>query len=267
MGYGDELLAAGHAQTVYDRDPSRRVAICDRRGRSRWSEIWPGNPIIATPAEVAAGEPVHRIRNATGCRPYIKYPFTTATGVHFTGWRARDHRPRLYLDASELGRGEAIARQYRSFVVVEPSPILKSNPNKIWPAESFARLVGMYPEIAFVQLAHPEARILCNVATIPVRTFREACGILRYAAAYVGPEGGLHHAAAALGVPAVVIFGGCMSVEATGYPDQINLADEGPETPCGRWLPCDHCRAAMAAITVETVAGALETVLAAEVVG
>lgn len=267
MGFGDEIMAAGHAQRVYDEDPSRRVAICDVRGRPRWSEIWDGNPIIASPSAVAGGEPVHRIANAVGCRPYLEYPFTERGGSHFTAWRACEHLGRLYLTVDELNRGKAIARRYDRYIVVEPSPIATSNVNKAWPASRFARLVAEYPDVAFVQLMHPESKPLWNVALVPVRTFREACGILQYAAAYVGPEGGLHHAAAVLNVPAVVIFGGCMSVRTTGYPTHLNLADDGPETPCGRWVPCAHCRDAMDRITVDVVAGALETVLASEVVG
>jgi ADP-heptose:LPS heptosyltransferase len=267
MGYGDEIMAAGHAQRVYDADPRSRVAICDKAGRPRWSEIWDGNPIVATPREVAAGEVTHRITNGVGCRPYLEYPFTHATGWKFTNWRACEHVGRLYLTSDELKRGESIRSRFGRFIVVEPSPIASSNPNKAWPDLRFARLVAECPDLCFVQLCHPEARPLWNVALVPVKTFREAAGILQFAAAYVGPEGGLHHASAALGVPAVVIFGGCASVKTTGYPTHINLESGGEATPCGKWIPCDHCKAAMLEITVETVVGALETVLASEVVG
>src|SRR5262249_52788187 len=82
-------------------------------------------------------------------------------------------------------------------------------------------------------------------------TFRDALCILSLARLYVGPEGGLHHAAAALGVPAVVIFGGFSSPRATGYPWHSNIA--APGKPCGSIAYCAHCREAMASITVERV--------------
>lgn len=265
MGMGDELMAAGQAQRVYDADPSRRVAICDAAGRPRWHELWEGNPIIATPAQVAAGEPVHRIRNAIGCRPYIRYPFTHQTGWTFTDWRASDHVGRLYLTEAELSDGRALAASIGPFVVVEPSPIKTSNANKAWGFDRFRTLVTACPEVRFVQLQHPEAIHLPGVTVVSVRTFRQACGVLAAAAAYVGPEGGLHHACAVLGAPAVVIFGGCCSVSTTGYPQHVNIADDGPGTPCGRWLRCSHCEAAMARITVDRVSGALRTLLAGHV--
>jgi hypothetical protein len=254
-------MAAGHAQSTYDADPSKRVAICDVRWRPYWSEMWNGNPVIAAPHEVAAGEPVHKIQNAVNCRPYIQYPFTHKTGWTFTDWRAQDHRGKLYLSLKERALGIAAQQKHGPFVVMEPSPIAKSNPNKAWPQEKFAGLIAACPDVRFVQLCHPESSGLAGALPIPSPTFRAACGVLASAAAYVGPEGGLHHAAAALGVPAVVIFGGCASVKTTGYSEHFNIADDGPQTPCGRWLPCPHCVDAMAKIGVEQVADGLRVVL------
>lgn len=262
MGFGDELMAAGHAQRVYDRDPSKRVAICDRNGRARWDPLWDGNPIIAPPHRVEACEDVHRIQNALGCRPYIKYPFTRSSGWTFTNWRAADHLGRLYLTEQEQANGAHVRQALGSFVVIEPSPVSKSNPNKAWGFDRFVALVKANPSQRFVQFKHPDAKLIKGVTAVPAPTFRDACGVLAASAGYVGPEGGLHHASAVLGVPAVVIFGGCASVKTTGYPMHINLADDGPETPCGKWLPCAHCQAAMAKITVEQVTQAMRRMLA-----
>jgi len=262
MGFGDEIMAAGHAQRVFDADPSKRVAICDRNGRPRWDPLWEGNPIIAPPPRVEAGEPVHRIQNAIGCRPYIRYPFTHSTGWTFTNWRAADHVGRLYLTERELAIGVDVRNALGRFVVLEPSPIAKSNPNKAWGFDRFVALVRAWPSQRFVQFKHPDSKLVPCVTAVPVETFRDACGVLAASAGYVGPEGGLHHASAVLGVPAVVIFGGCTSVRTTGYPMHINLADDGPGTPCGKWVPCAHCREAMARITVEQVKQAMGRMLA-----
>jgi ADP-heptose:LPS heptosyltransferase len=260
-------MAAGHAQRAYEADSSRRVAICDARWHPYWNALWDGNPIIATPKEVAGGEPVQKIQNATGCRPYIRYPFTHQTGWHFTDWRASEHRGKLYLSLKETALGIQVRQEHGPFVVIEPSPIAKSNPNKAWPREKFAGLIAACPDVTFAQIHHPESTTLDGAVQLGASTFRNACGILASAAAYVGPEGGLHHAAAALGVPAVVIFGGCCSVKTTGYPEHINLADDGPQSPCGRWVRCAHCVDAMAKITPEMVATSLRGVLERREVG
>ena len=79
--------------------------------------------------------------------------------------------------------------------------------------------------------------------------------VLRDARGYVGPEGGMHHAAAALKVPAVVFFGGANSVQSTGYEDHHNI---GGDAPCGNWAPCAHCAEIMNATTPERVIQAVK---------
>ncbi|WP_411829488.1 glycosyltransferase family 9 protein [Paraburkholderia aspalathi] len=102
------------------------------------------------------------------------------------------------------------------------------------------------------------SRPLPGVEFVPTATFRQACALLARARAYLGPEGGLHHACAALRVPAVVIFGGYVSPSVTGYHHHINLFS-GSGLGCGRSLACD-C-SCMSTITYELVVAALRTLL------
>lgn len=258
MGLGDEIMAAGHAMAAYRDDPSRRVAICDTANRPRWHELWEGNPVIATPDEVYRGEQVQRIQNANGCRPYVQYPFTVQGGARFTDWRARDHPGRIYLTEAERATGQEFRRRVGRFVVIEPALKATANPNKQWPVGRYAEVVARRPDVTWVQFMHAGSEALPGVCTLPTPSFRAACAYLSVADAYLGPEGGLHHAAAALGVRAVVIFGGYISPMTTGYPTHINLADHGPGSPCGRWLPCGHCRQAMERISVEHILEAFQ---------
>ena len=126
--------------------------------------------------------------------------------------------------------------------------------NKAWPFARYQELVQRATNVQFVQFGDG-SRTLNGVVVFPTPTFRNACAILAGAAAYVGNEGGLHHAAAALGVKGVVIFGGSCSVEATGYPIHTNF---GCPNPCGRWSPCAHCVEVMNGITVDLVLKGLQ---------
>jgi ADP-heptose:LPS heptosyltransferase len=83
---------------------------------------------------------------------------------------------------------------------------------------------------------------------------RQASAVLAGAALLISPEGGLHHAAAALGLRAVVIFGGFISPATTGYDLHRNFFTGGQA--CGMRLACAHCAEAMARITPEEVAAA-----------
>lgn len=259
MGYGDELMAAGEAEKLYN-ELGLKVVITDQRGRRRWSDIWDGNPAIATEADIARGK-VQYITNGPNARPYnANVPFTAQAGIKFTDWRARDHRGRIYLTDEERELGTSTRDRVGPYWVIEPSPIASSNPNKQWFHERFADVVRQVSDRAWVQGVHSSFRPIEGITYVPTKTFRLACGLLSAASGYLGTEGGLHHAAAALGIPAVVIFGGCMSVETFGYPEHLNIADDGPDSPCGRWVPCEHCRQAMEAITVDRVVSALTSV-------
>lgn len=262
MGFGDELMAAGHAQTVWGANPSLRVAICDRAGDVRWHEVWDGNPIIAKPRDVANGERVQRIKNGVGCRPYIK-SLTVERGLVCTDWKAAEHIGRLYLTEDELAVGRALKAQFGSYVVIEPCQKSLSNPNKLWGWHRYEAVIKACPDVRFVQVMHAQSVALPGVETVRAERFREACGVLASASGFLGSEGGMHHACAALGIRAVVIFGGFISPDVTGYPTHINLADTRDGSPCGRWRPCQHCHRAMARISPRKVVASLRQLVSA----
>jgi ADP-heptose:LPS heptosyltransferase len=70
---------------------------------------------------------------------------------------------------------------------------------------------------------------------------------------FTGPEGGMHHAAAATDLKAVVIFGGHISPDLTGYNFHKNLYVNDTQSPCGNKMPCDHCKKCLEKITPEMV--------------
>lgn len=258
---GDEILAAGQAQRLFDQT-GLKVAILDRRNHVRWHELWKGNPAIATPEEIEAGlSPFEQIHNGEGCRPYIQYPFTAQRGMKFTDWRARDHVGRIYLTADEVARGQWLREEIGPFYILKPDVKPATTPNKSWGLDKFAAVVKQLPEVQFVRTHGSDCAPFPGIRNIHTKHFRDACGFLAASDGYVGTEGGYHHAAAALGKPGVVIFGGFISPKTTGYDTHVNLCDKGPGSPCGRWRPCGHCRAAMDGITVDQVVHAVREML------
>jgi hypothetical protein len=259
VGWGDEILGAGQAQRLYDADPSWRVAICDQFGAPRWHPMWDGNPIIAPPDAVAAGERVRTVTNGPNCRPYIVYPFTQQSGWTFNqDFKCREHLARIYLTPSERDRGVAARDRYGPYVLIEP---FTKHENFRWPFDRWVQLVAACPSLTFVQHMHADSVAIPGAQREPA-TFREACGLAASADAYVRSESGLCHAAAALGCRQVTLFGGCMDASVMGgYAGQECLVDDGPGSPCGSWMPCAHCRQAMARITVAHVRAALSRAL------
>jgi len=111
-----------------------------------------------------------------------------------------------------------------------------------------------------VQFVYGSIPRLRNAYHIETQNFRSAAAILARATAYVGAEGGLHHAAAATGVPAVVLFGGWLPPQVLGYDTHTNLTG-GETEACGLLKPCPHCAAAMDRITADEVINAAHAIL------
>lgn len=249
------MVAAGQAQRLFEMHGAR-VQICACDGTPRWHEIWNGNPAIVPPGE-RAEDAITMLRSGPGCRPYIVYPFDEQTGWTFNpAFKAREHLAKIYLTDEERERGERARETYGPYVLIEP---FTKHLNFKWPMKKWDALVEACPDLMFVQHTHKDSVLVAGAH--PERaTFREACGLAAAAEVYVRSESGMCHAAAALGVRQVTLFGGCMDPDVmAGYPGQTVLADRGPGSPCGRWKPCPHCVAAMGRITVDEVATALRT--------
>lgn len=245
MGFGDELLGSGMARGARAR--GRRIAFGDGH-RIIWSkqahEIYRGNPNVAPPGSEGASD-LEWITHYRGHRLYAR-PVNGRWQ-----WRPsfRAQPGQLFFDVSEL---EWASRIEPGFVLIEPT-VKKTAPNKQWPRERYAEVAWRLLRDGYrVAQFNPSGAVLTGVEKIMTPSFRHAVAALGRAALYIGPEGGLHHGAAAVGTKAVVIFGGFIHPLLTGYPGHANLYVG--EEACGTiGVPCPHCQAAMDAITVEQV--------------
>lgn len=233
-------MAAGHARVVHEQT-GQRVKICDIYNRPRWDPVWEGLPWIVRPGERGS---FARIKNGPQCRPYIEYPFSISQGQRWTDWRAREHKGVLALTDDEQSFASRVAEKLGPFVVVEPRLSQKANQNKQWGKPNWRRLIGLLSESGetVVTMGPRGTPPLSRAKFIETPSFRFGAAVLARAKAAILPEGGLHHAAAVLGVKAVVLFGGTISPKTTGYDEHVNIADEGPGSPCGKWKPCAHCQ-------------------------
>jgi len=242
-------MASGEARKLHKSNKLPCI-IVDRYGRPYWSDMWDGLPYIV---KRAGGQNVNRLQNGPGVRPYI-------AGKTVNNWTWRKYTPtpaEIVFTAEE----KAFAEPYRGMVMIEPSVKNIGHTNKAWIADRW--LAVSYARSDFVQCLPPgESSFLSlsGVRRVVTPTFRHAAAVLSVCRAYVGTEGGLHHCAAAVGTPAVVIFGGFISPAVTGYATHSNLFT-GTGLGCGSRLDCAHCRKAMENITVDQVVAELEKLL------
>ena len=235
MGAGDWIMATAQVREL-NKATGCLVYVVGRNGQPVWSEVFDHNPRISR----GWSRGCVKLINGAGARPYIhsKLPDRWI-------WKLWNIAPgEIYLTADEKAFGE----QFAGKILIEPNT--KQDPsNKAWFFDRWQALVDRGGE--FVQVGAPGVRRLNGVQFVETATFRQACAVLSACRAFVGAEGGLHHAAAAFDKPAVVLFSEFISPAYTGYPKHRNLRHA--EGSCGMRTPCEGCRRSMEAITVDEV--------------
>ena len=144
------------------------------------------------------------------------------------------------------------AKQYAGMLMIEPH--IKgtfSGDNKRWPWEYWQQLVDRC-DLPMIQCHKPGARTLRGLKTVETPNFDSAVSVLYHSLGIVVTEGGLHHAAGALGKPAVIIFGAFNKPSNFGYDFHVNIDEPDPEG-LGWRKTHPACVAAMQRITPERV--------------
>lgn len=210
-----------------------------------WSEVFENNPkIVKEPQE---GQKVVVVENYPGRRPYI----LKATKERYF------YNPNYFNEPGEIFlTEEEKAKSLPGVVIVEPhtKQQLGFSRNKAWPWENWQRLVSEL-DLPWLQLGPAGTKTLKGVRFIETARFRDAIGYLNGASLIVTTDGAMHHAAAALQRPSVVLWGGASDPNIAGYKTHKNIRRE-TET-CGSIKDCDHCKRAMGRITVEEVKEAI----------
>lgn len=251
MGWGDELMVTGQARVMQQRDP-RKVRVVYEK--PRWFDAWDHNPRIARPDEKGDFQEL---------RPRVNYlrPYMVAKTPERWSWKAWGPPVgEIYFTPEELAFGD----RFPGRVILEPNIKIGASPNKQWGWVRWNKLAWLLQKRGHLvsQLGPVGTPMLEGAEHIVTGSMRLAAAVMARARAAVLPEGGLHHVAAAVGTPAVVIFGGFIAPAVTGYAGQVNLfAGEG--LGCGARMPCKHCADAMAQIAPEDVLDQLMGLLCA----
>lgn len=238
-------MASAEAKYFYAKHNLPVVFCHSKTGAALYSEVFKHNPKILERPK--SGQKCVVVRNHGGTRPYhLGYD-----GERFHwNYKFRAEPGELFLTNQEKKLGIAGA------VIVEPhvkeAPLSK---NKAWPWERWQELVESLP-LPWVQLGPKDTETLNGVKRGVTRTFREALGWIYNASLIVTTDGALHHAAAAFGKPAVVLWGGLAPPQVLGYDSHTNLCHA--TNWCGLNKPCEHCKEAMESITVEEVRNAIK---------
>ena len=221
----------------------RDIRVGDTATDTGVGQVFLHNPRIAR--EVYPG--AVWVHNIMGQRPYIDYLKTTPEKVAYN--------PMFHVEPGELYLTDDEKNKYAhlgDFIYIEPNTKGTFGGNKDWGFDKWAEVAKL--DLPFVQGG---GRKLDGVRQVATESFRDACTLLSRALFFVGTDGGLHHAAAALDKRAVVVWGGLVSPKLLGYVSHVNL-HSGTHS-CGSAKTCAHCRKAMDWVTVDMVKDAIRS--------
>jgi hypothetical protein len=247
--FGDDVMASGLARGLHDR--GRRAAFGDGK-RIIWGpwseEIFRYNPNVAQPGS-EGNKDLEWIDYYKGNRKYNRLDSSRTRWIWNYEFKATP---------GEMFITEWV-RTSGDYIYIEPNLSWQKSVaiNKNWGLVNYQAVTDrlLADGHNLIQSANGRDK-LRGVKFVSTPTFRSALAILQCARVALVPEGGMHHAAAALGVPAVVIFGGFSPPAVLGYDTHVNLTG-GADEACGWILKCHHCAKALARISVEEVYSAV----------
>lgn len=230
-------MSTAQARAVHEKTGFKVVFGDPKTKRTHWSEVFENNPhIVQLPKNEQCT--AFWIENYPGKRPYV----LGGHDRHFI-WNPL-HRAvpgELYFSRPEMAWRDSRGLPDK-YVVMEPNIKGKvSGKNKDWGWSRWQEFVDQWGGEKIIQVGTEESPRLNGVDFVETPTFRHACLVLSKAVHFYGTDGGLHHAAAALDVPATVIWGDYSPPEILGYPQHTNLGGGW----CGALDDCEHCRKAM----------------------
>jgi ADP-heptose:LPS heptosyltransferase len=242
MGLGDWIMASADVKRA-NLETGKKVKLGDGRSMYVDPEIFKFNPRMAKKDD----DDCVWVKNYPAHRPYM-LGTTENKRIIFNDAFSPTPGEIFFSDAEEDWADKVLPKG--DYIVVEPNVKNKYQhaSNKSWPKEYWAELFKL--DLPFIQLGDVNARP--QVEFFQTSTFRQAMLALSRATLFVGTDGGLHHAAAALAVPAVVIWTGFTSPKHLGYKSHVNIHDGGD--PCGYFGGvCGHCQKISRSILPERV--------------
>jgi hypothetical protein len=261
LGFGDDILASGLAKGLHAQ--GKRAAFGDGKKIiwGPWSEeVFRHNLNVARRGDENRPDLVW-ISHYKGHRLYNRLDREKNRWAWNYQFKATPGE--IFFSLEEKSRIEQLKSANKRFIFVEPNvPWHKSVAvNKDWGLKNYQAVVDrlLLDGYDVVQSKHGRDK-LKGVKFVTTPKFRDVLAVMSMADAALVPEGGLHHGAAAVGVPAVVLFGGFIPPAVVGYDTHVNLTG-GATGFCGSLNKCQHCLDLMVKISVEEVYQSLKNYL------
>lgn len=156
-----------------------------------------------------------------------------------------DTRCRLYFTDQEQKEVDDLASVVGTdvFITIEPHSNNEYTCNRQYPFEKWQNIVDNLCEVVrVVQVGRSNVRVLDNVIDVTAKTtFRTCAGLIGRSKLFLSTEGGLTHAAQAVGTKSIVVITGYQHPDMVAYPQNINMWIHKNHGPCGKKQKCEEC--------------------------
>lgn len=249
-GLGDNLLLSCLAREIKRADPGRCVLV-----ETAWPDLFRHNPNVDAVFTRKVSPRYRKIRYRVGpdTRDHLIDQMMRQLPVPAAAW---ERTVDLFLTGDD-----AVPGLPPRFVAVNPAGKRGHAANrKDWGAENFAALRARLAGIPFVQIGDAATPLLPGTEDHRGRPVRESAYIISRSTTGVFLEGGMMHLADAVRKPSVIVYGGMIRPEVSGYDRHENVSTAPECGPCfTSYTAMTVCESmiCMKQITVDRVARAV----------
>jgi ADP-heptose:LPS heptosyltransferase len=235
-GFGDTLLLGAVAREIKHFYGNRvRVVVNGAR-----EELLRGNPRVDSTGNRYRGIDMNYHRGKHHAGAHLERNLLDVM-CRRVGIRAPEHRVDLFLDEDEIAYARRTVSTYRTHrrpvITIQSGCGPFGGGRKRWPPEYWTRLVHMLTRHGASVLhvgAAGETAIPGTVSLLGVQDIRRAIAVIGEADVHVGIVSSLMHGSAAVGTPAVIIYGGFERYSAHGYATVHPIESTIDCAPCVR---------------------------------
>lgn len=254
---GDNLMLSFLAKEIKRHNPEIRVAI-----ETAIPDLFINNPHI---------EKVYTDKVAAKYYK-LQYKIEKQTKNHILDQIAVTYSPalqdverhvHLFLSESEVSYAKKNFPEKYIVMGVEGKQSFASN-RKEWGLDRFQELCDSFSNYNIIQTGGKSDTLLDNVTDARGMSLRETGALIFNSLTGIFLEGGLMHLANAVNRESVIIFGGALDPEITGYDNNINISTSPKCSPCfTSHQPMDRCETmiCMKEISVDRVANAVRQLI------
>lgn len=224
QGLGDNLLLSAVLPYLRHKYSARPLVV-----ETRWPELFKHNPnadwVTHLHMKTTARhiKPKYHIDCET--RDSLYTQLMSKVGAEGEGF------PEIFLTDEEVAEiGRRFPGEYWTICPKGKTTFCANR--KEWGVENFQRLRDLMPGLRFVQIGMPSDPLLDNVVDGRGLSVRQTAAAIRKSRCFVGLEGGLMHLTKAVGGRAVIIYGGFIRPEVSGYSENLNIYSPVSCSPC-----------------------------------